>query len=173
MNFVDYLILIIILLSLILGVVRGFVRELIALIFWILAFGVAIYFSPWLADKLVNSISQANVRIGVCFIGLFIIVLLLGAWFNSAVGKSMNPSGRSTGNRAVGGLFGLLRGILLVSVLILAGRVIHLDENTGWQESKLIPYLSFVSDQVDKLYNLQVTRYANGIVENMHKQAGK
>jgi uncharacterized membrane protein required for colicin V production len=45
-------------------------------------------------------------------------------------------------------LFGLVRSVLLVGVLVLGGRYAGFDSNLWWLESRIIPYGEMVADWI-------------------------
>jgi len=49
-------------------------------------------------------------------------------------------------DRLVGLLFGMLRGIVFVGVMVICGELLHLNHESWWHRSKLIPYGETVGD---------------------------
>lgn len=169
MNGIDYSILTLVGFFLLFGILRGFIREAISIATWILALSVAVYFSPLLADKAVKYIHTPELRLELSFVGLWLVVLLLGAWFNATVGKAMSPEGVSLINRLAGAVLGGIRGVFITGLLLLIGTTesVHLNTSSAWQEAKLIPYFSRVSDTLLTIYNEQLMRYTTGIANTL------
>ncbi|GAB3032028.1 CvpA family protein [Bowmanella dokdonensis] len=144
MNWIDYCIIGIILLSTLISLVRGFVKEAISLAVWFAAFFIASQFYADLAVHLTN-FSDTMVRNGVAIAILFVITLILGGLINYLLGQMVQYTGLSGTDRALGAVFGLLRGALVVSALLF-----FMDAFTGfpsahwWQSSRLIPEFSIV-----------------------------
>jgi membrane protein required for colicin V production len=67
-------------------------------------------------------------------------VLLIG-W---VVGLVLSYFTRSIGlgmvDRVIGLLFGIVRGVVLVGLLIIGAELLHLDHEEWWHRSKLVPY---------------------------------
>ena len=74
----DIVILIIVLLSSVIGLVRGLFEELLSLLVWFAAIGLALYFSADLAGMLVNQFSDETTRSVLGFFIVFVAVLILG-----------------------------------------------------------------------------------------------
>ncbi|MDF2178059.1 CvpA family protein [Aliiglaciecola sp. CAU 1673] len=144
MNWIDYCILGIILVSTLISLVRGFVKEAISLAVWFAAFFVASQFYADLAVYLTN-FSDELIRNGVAIAILFVVTLILGGLLNYLIGQMVQYTGLSGTDRALGAVFGLLRGALVVSALLF-----FMDAFTGfpnaqwWQSSMLIPEFRIV-----------------------------
>lgn len=140
MNAVDILIIAIILISVIISLFRGFVRESLSLATWILAFWLALVFSGRFADVLPEIIHTPLVRISIAFGVLFIVTLILGAFFNNLATQLIKRTGLSGTDRALGVLFGLGRGVLLVVLLVLLAGLTELPRENWWHHSYLLEH---------------------------------
>lgn len=161
-NWADYTILAIVGLSIVVSFVRGFVREALSLIIWIAAFWIAFTFSGTLSSLLVNVIHANSIRWLAAFSSLVIITLILGAMLNYLISQVVDKTGLGGTDRILGLAFGMIRGVLLVTVLIMMARLVSLAPDahasntanpantppdtkqappaTWWKESVLIPY---------------------------------
>ncbi len=144
MNWIDFAIIGIVLLSTLVSLVRGFVKEAISLSVWIAAFFISRHFYPYLAIYLSN-IQDQIVRNGVAIAILFIVTLILGGLLNYLIGRLVHITGLSGTDRALGAVFGLLRGGLIVSaVLFFLDTFTPLASSVWWQNSVLIPEFSVI-----------------------------
>ncbi len=141
MLWVDYLIICIVVVSAIVGLFRGFFREVISIIAWILAFLVAIHFTEPLSHLLENSIATPSLRKAVTGAGLFVLVLLMGGVVNFLVSKLVSSSGLAGTDRAIGGIFGLVRGAVLVIILMLLASLTPMPQDPWWRNSQFILHL--------------------------------
>lgn len=141
MIWIDLAILAVIALSAIIGFFRGFLREAIGLVTWIVAFYVAFMFADTGAILLERWISVGSARMAVAFGVIFIGVLLVGAIVNIIIGRLVNQTGFAGTDRAIGGGFGVLRGIAILIVLVLLAGVSPVPRDAWWQQSIFIGHL--------------------------------
>ncbi|NIP71885.1 MAG: CvpA family protein [Gammaproteobacteria bacterium] len=140
MNWADVVIFAVIALSAVVSLTRGFVKESLSLAAWILAFWVAINFAyrlgglAWISQQ----IESPTIRITLAFAVLFLLTLLAGSLANILVGRLVRRSGLSGTDRTLGVVFGLARGILLASVLVLLAGLTQLPREDWWNESLLL-----------------------------------
>lgn len=159
MLWVDYLILGIVLVSAVIGIFRGFFREIISLVAWVLAFLVAIHFTEPVSHLLENSISTPSLRKAVTGTVLFVAVLLLGGIVGFLVGKLVSSSGLAGTDRAIGGVFGLVRGAALVIILMLLAALTPMPQDPWWRDSQIIPHLEPYATWVKGLLPAELSRH--------------
>jgi len=138
MIWVDYGILTIVGVSALISLVRGFVREAISLAALLLAVWVASQFSSHVAQLLEGKISVPSVRVGVAFGILFVVTLLAGGLVNYLAGMLVNKAGMSGTDRMLGLLFGILRGVAIVTLLVLVAGLTPLPKDPWWHESQFL-----------------------------------
>ncbi len=146
MTMVDWILLAIVLISTAIALVRGFVKEVISLVTWLAAFGIALAFSQTAAVLVPDAVDIPSARVAIAFVALFVVVLILGGIINWAVSKLVETTGLSGTDRSVGMVFGLLRGVLIVAGLLLLGGFTALPQEAWWQASKLIPHFQVVAE---------------------------
>lgn len=136
----DWLFLIVLLLSTLLGLSRGMVREVFALIGWISAFFVSMYFS----DEVAAMLPFGGVGPMVKTL-LAVVFIVIGCVFASGiVGKIIRSilASASIGaeDRILGSLFGFCRGLILVGFLVyLGGHTQFISSQSWWKDSHLVP----------------------------------
>lgn len=135
----DYAILGIIAISLLVGVLRGFIKEVFSLVVWAAAFVVAYRFAGDVAVLMEPHVSLPSARTAIGFIGLFILVLIIGGLANYLLGRLVESTGLSGTDRLLGGLFGIARGVALVVASILVTGFTPIPADPWWKESRLIP----------------------------------
>ena len=146
MTMVDWILLAIVLISTAIALVRGFVKEVISLVTWLAAFGIALAFSQTAAVLVPEAVDIPSARVAIAFVALFVVVLILGGIINWAISKLVETTGLSGTDRSVGMVFGLLRGVLIVAGLLLLGGFTALPQEAWWQASTLIPHFQVVAE---------------------------
>lgn len=137
---IDYAILGIVGLSVLIGVWRGFMREVLSLAAWAAAFFVSFTFAAGVADYLTDYVSVPSVRIIMAFGGLFLITLLLGGLANILVAQMIQGTGLSGTDRMIGVIFGVLRGIAIIAVLVLLAGLTPVPQDPWWDQSLFLPH---------------------------------
>ncbi len=138
MLIVDYAILAILLVSTLISFVRGFVKEALSLAGWVLAFWVSLGFASPLADHFKGSIGDPNLRLITAFAVLFVATLIVTSVANFFASRLVQATGLSGTDRFLGLIFGFLRGMLLVAVLVFIGGLTSLPQESWWKESLLL-----------------------------------
>lgn len=143
-NYIDWIIIGIIFISVVVSLMRGFVREVLSLASWLVAFLVASHFYPHLANYL-PQIETPYLRNGTAMGILFVATLIVGALVNYLIGQLVDKTGLTGTDRVLGGCFGLLRGVLVVSALLFFAETFSTIETTEmWKTSQLIPHFGFI-----------------------------
>lgn len=140
MNWVDFVILGILGVSVLISLWRGFTREALSLAGWVLAVWVALMFSDKLEHLLRAQIETPSLRLIVAFAILFFLTLLVAAFINYLAVQLIKKTGLSGTDRVVGIAFGLARGIVLVTVLVLLAGLTSVPRDPWWKQSALMHY---------------------------------
>jgi len=141
MIWIDYAILGIVGISGVISLMRGFIREALSLAGWIAAFWVALAFSGVVSTWLEGYVSVPSVRVGIAFAGIFFGVLLLGGIVLRLAGLVVEKTGLSGTDRTLGIVFGVLRGIVIIALLVLLAGLTSLPRDPWWSQSVLLPHL--------------------------------
>lgn len=137
---VDYALIAIVLISAVVGLVRGLLREVVAVLSWLLALWLAWQLGARLEPHLGGLLEGPEVRPWAARLIIVIAVLLVGGAIGAIVGHFVRLSIFSATDRLFGFLFGALRGVLLVGVLVILGQLLRLEGETWWERSRLMPY---------------------------------
>lgn len=147
MYWIDIAILVIIAVSTLIAILRGFVKEAISLASWVFAFVISLNFSPHLAPLLPDFVSAPLFRQGLAWFLLFAGTMFIGGLINFLVNSLIDKAGLSSTNRALGTVFGAIRGVLVVCALILLGALMEMPKTNWWQNAKLLPYFESVTQR--------------------------
>jgi len=173
MEYADYVVLGVIALSILVGAIRGFVKEAFSLLVWAAAFLVAFQYSGALALQLESHIELPSARTSLAFAGLFLSVLLVGGLLTYLVGKLVEKTGLSGTDRLLGGVFGGIRGLILILVLMLVAGLTPVPQDPWWQQSRSIQSLmplaewsaQFLPDYILEHLELNPGKTGVGVVE--------
>jgi membrane protein required for colicin V production len=137
---VDYILVAAVLLSVLFGVVRGFLRESVALLGWLvglwLAWRYAHLLVPYLGGALTDTDLQAWVARAIVLIAVVIASWILGSMLSWLVQRSGLTLGM---DRLLGGVFGLVRGVVIVGFCVMLGQAAELESEPWWRKSMLMP----------------------------------
>ncbi len=145
LNGVDIAILAIVLISTGMSLLSGFFKEAISLVTWVAAFWVAVNFSTQQAALLESLIATPSLRMAASLGILFIATLILGSLVNRLMQELVSFSGLGSFDHLLGGLFGALRGVLIVSLLAMGVEMTPMVHDRWWQDSTLLPHLREVT----------------------------
>jgi membrane protein required for colicin V production len=133
----DYFVLIVVGASILLSVMRGLVKELLSILAWILAFIVAKFYTLELAHILPSNIPSEELRYLAAFVILFLATLLICTLLAIALSQVIKVAGMGWLDRILGGVFGLLRGVFVVSILVMLCGLTHLPQHPAWRSALL------------------------------------
>ena len=142
----DVFLILVLLGSTIIGLLRGLVREAVSLLFWIVAIWAAWKLGSAVEPHLGGLLAEPIVAPWVGRLVILILVLLAG-W---VIGMLLSYFTRSLGlgwiDRILGLLFGLLRGLVLMGLIIIGGELLNLHHAERWGRSKMVPFGETVGD---------------------------
>jgi membrane protein required for colicin V production len=146
MNGADYLILGILVVSVLLGLFRGFLRESIALLTWLGGIWLAWHFSYLVEPYLGGLLKTPPQSIWAARTLIFIAVYILGSFVGALLAHFVRGSALSLAiDRVLGLAFGFVKGLVMITVLVMLGLLLHLDGVRWWQQSRFMPYAVEVS----------------------------
>jgi Uncharacterized membrane protein, required for colicin V production len=129
----DFVVIGILLLSSLLGLWRGLVYELMAMLGWPLAFVLSRLFAGDIASLL--PLKQEAARIAGAYALVFIAALILWSVLTSLLSKLLKAAGSGWSDRVLGGLFGVLRGGIVLLVLVWMVGLTNYFEQPFWREA--------------------------------------
>jgi membrane protein required for colicin V production len=118
MNFIDAVIIIILILAMVRGFINGLVKEVASLLALIIGIWGAIKFSNFTAAKLYDYFDMTGKYVGIIsFIVTFLIIVVVIHFIGLLVDKLMEAISLGLVNRLLGILFGLVKSVLILSVV--------------------------------------------------------
>jgi membrane protein required for colicin V production len=135
------------------GALRGFVREALSLCVWVAAGFFAAAFDERAAPWFTGVIASPPLRLVAGFALMFVLGVFLGGIVTNMVSKLTDVMGLGGADKALGMLFGLLRGVLLVMVAVVL--TLRVDTFRDWYtNSTLVPYLMGLAEYLAQLVGL-------------------
>ena len=135
---VDIVLLVIIAIPALVGVFYGFLNILFSLLAWAVACGVAVKFSSVFEPMLVEFIDSEAIRMGLAFVGLFLVSLMVFSTLGYLIVKLLGRSGLTAADRILGLLFGVGLGGAIVTLVIFFAGFTAFPQEPWWQTSKMI-----------------------------------
>lgn len=131
----DIAVVVILLVSLLLGLWRGLVYEVLSLLGWPVAFVLSKLFAADVAPLV--PVAQETLRITVAYALVFVAALIVWGvlvWLFSRLVKAM---GLGWLDRVLGGLFGVLRGGLVVLALVWLAGLTDISKQPFWRTAQM------------------------------------
>jgi membrane protein required for colicin V production len=147
-NWIDAFILGLIGFSALMGLWRGLIREVLSLAIWTLALLLAWRYHPLLAPELAPWLAGETSRLAAAFALLALGGVLVGGLIGYLLTSLVELAGLKGTTRLLGGLFGLIRGVLIVAMLAFLVALTPLNEQPVWQDSRLIGRFQVLAQRV-------------------------
>ena len=135
MTGLDFAVIVILLVSLLLGVWRGLVYEVLSLLGWPLAFVLSKLFAGNVAPLM--PVVQESARVAVAYAVVFIAALVVWGVLAWLVSKLVKAAGLGWLDRVLGGLFGVLRGGLVVLALVWLAGLTDIPKQPFWRNAQM------------------------------------
>lgn len=166
-NIVDIIILGVIVISGILATMRGFVHEVLSIGAWVGATLVAIYgFIP--ARPYVAQLTDIALLVdAVTAAGLFLVSLVVLSLISARLSKGVKDSAVGSLDRALGFLFGVARGALLICLVYIGASFIWTNDQLPdvAREARSFPYVKMASEKL--------LSFAPENIKSRHQDAGQ
>ncbi|RMH16514.1 MAG: CvpA family protein [Gammaproteobacteria bacterium] len=143
---VDLIILLLIVLSILLGAYRGFIKEFFSVVVWVTAATVSILYAPQVQKMLGDMLPAGEVGLILAFLLIFIGAFFLLSVVTYVLSKLVRRSALRGADVSMGAMFGLLRGIVMMVLLVWMVNTLlpSLKQSSQWQSSMLVYYFSQV-----------------------------
>lgn len=132
----DWIVVAVLAASVLLGLWRGLVYEVLSVLNWIAAFVLAQWLAPRAAGWLPLAHAGGALRYAAGFVVVFIAALFAGGLLAWLVRMLVEAVGLRPVDRALGGLFGLVRALVIVLAAAVVVNLTGLRSGRWWMESK-------------------------------------
>ncbi|MCL6268695.1 CvpA family protein [Sansalvadorimonas sp. 2012CJ34-2] len=151
LTWLDWAIVAVVVISALISLSRGFFKEVLSLVTWVAAAIISWLFAGSLALMFEGYINTPSLRVIAAAVVLFVATLLTGGLINAIIGKLVEATGLTGTDRALGMIFGALRGALLVTMLVGLAHYLPLQQDDWWRSSVLVPHFEIVSEWIKRL----------------------
>lgn len=146
MNSFDLTMIVVLAVFTIFGAWRGLVREVISILTWAVACVLAWFFAEKVSHWFTGFLDEPALRQLLAFVVIFVAVFILGMVLSWLIHKALPAKrGFQIANLAFGGLFGALRGAMIIVVVFLVMGLTSIPQRGWWRESTLAPYFQRVA----------------------------
>ena len=135
MPVLDWICAAVLLASLLLGVWRGLVYEVVSVVSWIAAFFLAQWFAADVGRELPLSGTSQTVRYAAGFAVVFVASVLVGGLVAVLIKKLFAAIGLRPVDRALGAVFGLVRGLVLLLAATVVIGMTPAKSSEWWRQS--------------------------------------
>ena len=140
-NWLDCILAVIVVASVVTAIMKGFVQELISLASVLLGLGIAAFGYPRAAVWFDDITKSHEIALGLGFLVLFVGTLIVGALVGMVARKLMKVVGIQWFDRFLGGIFGLVRGVLVDAILLMILMAFSIKPD-ALRQSSLAPYVT-------------------------------
>lgn len=124
-----------ILLTTLMAMMRGLVNEVASLLSWIVSFIVAKFFAPHLANIAFASMQPREIAFGLSFIIIFVIMMIVQRLFRTLITTFLQSMGLGGVNRFLGACFGIVKGVIMVTLVVIICSFTDLPKTPTWRNS--------------------------------------
>lgn len=144
----DIVVIVVVLISAILAMVRGFVREVLSVASWAAAAAAAFFLHKPLIPLIQPYFESTTVATIVAAAGVFFIALIVASYITMKISDFVIDSRIGAVDRALGFVFGAVRGLLLLVVAFLFFTWLVSPPPAWVAQAKTAPLLKSLGDQL-------------------------
>jgi membrane protein required for colicin V production len=138
MTSVDWTIAAIVAISFLLGIWRGFMREIFSLAGWVAAVYLSLRYAVPFGALLPGGIDWPVLRTSIAVAIIVVLCLFTATLLGWVVHKFITAARLSGTDRMLGGLFGVLRGVLIVFAVIYFASRTAFAQQPAWRNALLV-----------------------------------
>lgn len=161
MTLFDFLALGVILLTTLVAMMRGLVGEIAALLCWLVAFLGAKMLAAPVADMAFPTMQPRALAVALSFVLVFGVMWIVQRLFRALITSALQSIGLGGVNRIFGACFGAVKGVIIVTLVVLLCAFTDLPKTPAWRDSATagmfeqlamlaVPYLpSFLAEKLN------------------------
>ena len=143
-NIIDVVVVVVVLASALFALFRGFVHEVLAVAAWIGAAFAALYGFPLLSPFARKHIESDLIADGVAGGTIFVVVLILLSLVTHAISRRVHKSALNSADRSLGFVFGIARGVFLMSLAYMVVAWLYQENRPAWlEEARTRPVMAW------------------------------
>lgn len=146
MNMVDIAILLVLVFSVLLAFWKGFVHQVLSLAGWVAALLAARLLGQQVAPVFASLLSDPGLQLAAAYVSIVVVVLLASKVISGVFGTLVQKIGLGSLDRVLGVVFGALRGLVIVVLVVAIASLTDLRNHRLWQQSVLLPYMEQLRD---------------------------
>ena len=151
MNWLDYVLLGILVLSVSAGFMKGLVREVFSLGGVVLGVLFALMFSGQVQPWLEQWIPSPSAAYAAALVAIFVATMIAADLISRLISNALKLVKLNFVNRILGGVFGILRAVLIAMVVVLGAQLFLEPGHPVLSESKTVPVLGEISAAIAPL----------------------
>jgi membrane protein required for colicin V production len=159
MNSFDWMLLAPFMISGLLGVWRGVVREVISVLAWVIGVVLAGRFAAELARLL--PLSGDLLPHAVAWVVILLLVLILAGLLARLLKQLLSVAGLGLVDRLFGGVFGLVRGAMVLMLLVLLIGLTPFKTYPIWTSSQVVPAVQLLLEIVKPVLPVPLERWVS------------
>ena len=151
LSWTDWTLVAVLALSVAVGMVRGFVFECLALAGWVVAWFAAQWAAPELAPHLPVGRPGSALNLAAALVLCFVAVLVVWSLLARLVRMLLHATPLSVPDRLLGGVFGALRGVVLLLAVAAVVALTPAAQSHAWHQSHGARWLAQTLQQLKPL----------------------
>jgi membrane protein required for colicin V production len=153
---IDFIALSFFAISFIFGLMRGVIKEVLSLVKWIASGLAAINVLQTMTYLGIDYVPANNLMLLILKISIFIIVLFLLSLAVSIIKNLVKNLGLGWVDRCLGGVFGIIRGIVILGVIYYFASQLPFDLSDWWVDSRMVNFYE----------NLEILKESNQLIDS-------
>ena len=149
------------------AVMRGFVKDLLSFIAWFGSTALTLYFYPYTASIVDNFLKNTTIVSVISVLTTYMILLIAFSIFNVGVLKIFGESRKGPIDRSFGLVFGLFKGVFIVSIIHYCIFLVSKGEPDWLKEGQTYKITNYGHELIEEYAG----DFIKGMIEDSKKRA--